>query len=410
MRTKNTHTTFFILFMYLFCFQTPLTNIWGIFRYWDEFFAVLCLCAFVIYSLKYLMPLKREVMILTLFLAVGFLGALINQYQDFLRAVLPDAFLCMKFWIVFYCGKYVVSILADESDAKYRIGKHACFMLFVLSTLSVLNYCTSIFPSSSFRFGIKALELFYNHPTNLVAILVYLLSIIVWTSDEIGHWRLYVILDLVMMALTCRSKAFVTICIVALLFYFIRIRNRRVTGRTLLLFVPLVVLIAWDQIQYYFVELSESSARLALLTTAVQIAKDYFPIGVGFAAFGSTYSAEFYSPIYALYGINNIYGLRISNTSFISDSFWPMILGQTGIIGLLCIIYVLFKMLKDIQKIRHYQNEYLAALLVFCYFLVSSTSEAAFVSPNTIPLAFILSILLYQEQSKLQEDDVYGYE
>ena len=102
-----------------------------------------------------------------------------------------------------------------------------------------------------------------------------------------------------------------------------------------------------DQIEYYFFsDIQSDSARYQLLITSILIARDSFPIGAGFGTFGSYMSAIHYSPVYRIYGISNVHGLIEGATYFTSDSFWPMILGETGIVGLVSIVIVIIRMIK----------------------------------------------------------------
>lgn len=59
---------------------------------------------------------------------------------------------------------------------------------------------------------------------------------------------------------------------------------------------------------------------------------DYFPFGCGLGSFGTFASAEYYSPIYEMYGLNHIWGLSKNMPIFICDAFYPE-LAQFGIIG-----------------------------------------------------------------------------
>jgi len=78
----------------------------------------------------------------------------------------------------------------------------------------------------------------------------------------------------------------------------------------------------------------QSTARVALYTTSVAIARDHFPLGVGPGRYGSGVSRDPYSPVYAQYGLDQIDGLSPDDSAFVSDTFWPRVLGETGVIGL----------------------------------------------------------------------------
>ncbi|MBA2372804.1 MAG: hypothetical protein H0V74_01190 [Chloroflexi bacterium] len=77
-----------------------------------------------------------------------------------------------------------------------------------------------------------------------------------------------------------------------------------------------------------------SPARVALYTGSFRIARDHFPLGAGVGRYGSHMSRIEYSPIYHEYGLDRIRGLRERNPRYITDTFWPMILGEFGVGGL----------------------------------------------------------------------------
>lgn len=166
-----------------------------------------------------------------------------------------------------------------------------------------------------------------------------------------------------------------------LICYFTFYRKKKITIKTLLLFVPLVVTLAWNQIYYYFFSsIQGDSARYQLLINSFKVIKDHFPIGSGFGTYASYYSGKYYSPIYSSYGLTGIYGLTRDNTSFISDSFWPMVFAQTGLIGTIAFGCALLRLFKQIQKIRITSMAfYASAISVLSYLLIASTAESAFV-------------------------------
>jgi hypothetical protein len=76
-------------------------------------------------------------------------------------------------------------------------------------------------------------------------------------------------------------------------------------------------------------------ARIALYVASLEIARDHFPLGAGMGRYGSWMSRVEYSPLYAEYGLNRIPGLRADNSQYATDTFWPMVVGEFGIFGVL---------------------------------------------------------------------------
>lgn len=91
--------------------------------------------------------------------------------------------------------------------------------------------------------------------------------------------------------------------------------------------------IADEQIGRYTSEKPEPRQRLQ--TASIEIARDNFPLGVGFGQFGSAPSIEqgSYSPVYGEYGLASRYGFRPDDPRYALDTSWPGLLGEVGVLG-----------------------------------------------------------------------------
>lgn len=146
-----------------------------------------------------------------------------------------------------------------------------------------------------------------------------------------------------------------------------------ITG--VLSFSFLVYLVAGDiiytlvvvTVKEYFSESSLYHARNILALGSVKISMDYFPLGVGFGRYGSWMSWVYYSPIYFKYGLSTIWGLSPSHPNFIADTFWPMVLGETGIIGFISYLLFFVFLIKKLWKGFSIVNN-----IVFKAFVLSS--------------------------------------
>jgi hypothetical protein len=136
-------------------------------------------------------------------------------------------------------------------------------------------------------------------------------------------------------------------------------------------------------------------ARIALYNTSVLIARDRFPFGVGLGRYGSGTSRDPYSPVYHEYGLDKIDGLSPQHSAFISDTFWPRILGETGVIGLAALL--VFTVVLTIQVWRAALTRHtdmliraflLGTWMVFVQSLVETLASSMFDSPPRIYLLF----------------------
>ncbi len=138
----------------------------------------------------------------------------------------------------------------------------------------------------------------------------------------------------------------------------------------------------------------ELQPRVALYAASLAIARDMTPLGAGIGRFASHLSRETYSPIYAAYGLDRTFGLREANPRAVTDTFWPMILGETGAFGLLGA--VLFFAGLGVRLWRAAGRDAtpavraitLAALLVFIEALVRSLISQALIAPPITYLVF----------------------
>ncbi|WP_177214463.1 hypothetical protein [Succinivibrio dextrinosolvens] len=127
-----------------------------------------------------------------------------------------------------------------------------------------------------------------------------------------------------------------------------------------------------------------------MYSTALDIAKSFFPFGSGCGSFGSSISGEYYSFIYYLYGINE----KIPQDSYetLSDSQLPYYLGQFGMFGVclyLLVIILFFKYSKSIFLYSY--NKYKSVYLMFAYIAIASLVESILTneSGSTIALSLI---------------------
>jgi len=134
-----------------------------------------------------------------------------------------------------------------------------------------------------------------------------------------------------------------------------------------------------------------SHPRVALYVGSLAIARDFFPFGAGLGRFGSYMSEAHYSPLYDRYGLDAVFGLGPEYPVAISDTFWPMALGELGLLGLVglatflgILLINLWQSASDLAPLR-LRAFALGALFVFVEGLVGSLTAATYVAP---PIAY----------------------
>lgn len=397
---EKVHDGKYLLFVgvfYLLLFQSPLTNFFSGFGYSDELIA-LAAVPFSMFKLKkneFRIKKRKDGLLIELivFSTVGILGNLKYNYQPMASVALTDLFLCLKFWLAIYTGKALFTTM-DLKKNSHGIFFHVKVMICLFCLLTLVDNVAHIFPAN-IRYGIRSTHLYYDSPTAFVAACAFLFAVLTIIKPYVDKTQKWFVLLVVLMCSSLRSKAFAAVFAFCTIYYFVFIRKKKITLRTLIIFALVILFMVRGQIEYYFFsDIKADSARYQLLVTALLIAKDSFPLGTGFGTFGSYMSAIHYSPVYRLYGISTVHGLIEGATYFTSDSFWPIILGETGVMGLVSIVIVLGNMLKRLQKIKKINLAlYASGLVCMSYMLIISMAESAFVNPIAIPLAIVLGMI-----------------
>lgn len=163
--------------------------------------------------------------------------------------------------------------------------------------------------------------------------------------------------------------------------------------------IVIILLAVWTKFNSYFIEGidSEDMARPILYNTSVVIAQDYFPLGSGFGSFAVDASKVWYSPIYDKYGISNVWGLSRDYDEFVADTFFPVIVGQFGVVGI--ILFFLFWRFIVVKLNHHFTSlsvkyEYNIALIIVVLILIESVAGPMFVTTYAITPIMLLAVII----------------
>ena len=115
-------------------------------------------------------------------------------------------------------------------------------------------YLYSISPNipANIRYGFRSTHLFYNNPTSFVAACAFLIAILMAIKPYVRKFQKWIAILLILMCSSLRSKAFAAVFVFCIIYYFVFIREKKITLKTFLIFVPVIVFMVGDQIEYYF--------------------------------------------------------------------------------------------------------------------------------------------------------------
>jgi len=154
-------------------------------------------------------------------------------------------------------------------------------------------------------------------------------------------------------------------------------------------------------------ETENTQARVALYETSVLVGRDSFPLGSGLGRYGSWLSREHYSPLYHDYHLDDVRGLRPAQPAVgerrakvaapsATDTFWPAILGEMGVIGLIAYLGFMATLgwmlwfevrREDGLALRTFR---LAAGMVFAQAILESAASSMFYSPPRVYLVYLV--------------------
>lgn len=112
-------------------------------------------------------------------------------------------------------------------------------------------------------------------------------------------------------------------------------------------------IVVQDTVSNYLDPLSrDRTARAALTAGGVTLAVQDFPLGAGFGTYGGYVSQRNYSPLYDQLGLSTVYGLAPESPYYLQDTYWPHLLGETGVIGAVAMICFLAASWRRLRQIR----------------------------------------------------------
>lgn len=398
--TKKISTIVWTILLTIFILHNVLENAVHAFRVFDEIIALLSLPLAVYDYLKNKRAMgvkvtktkKAELILLAAFLLCGLTGNVIYKFQP-TWVVAFSAVLAAKFFMILLSAGYIQKFLQVNLEEQGLVVCGVSISWFLYFVISLL--LPDIFPAlAAWDICAKSSLLF--------ALLIFCEHRKVWL------YRVCLILMLAMLLLSGKEKAYGAILVFGLFYYLIVHRKIQTKVRYILYMAIPIVILAWDKIYYYYVEGNGRYAKSIMTSTSLQIAKDYFPIGTGFGTFGSNYAKEVYSPVYHLYGIASNGQLGVESKQYLTDLFWPILFGETGVLGTIIYCGLIILLFVQIQRVFFYnKKKYLLLIFMYVFMLMTTFTEAGFMQPMVMVFAFIMGMVLQEYEEKRKQKMKY---
>lgn len=364
----------------LLLLQDVLSKFVSIFNYFDEFVAVVSFFVICKKSHK-----KRNILNLFLIFLIFSIGIISNVESNLINKIFPilvDAFTLFKGFLIFLAFYDYIKDDENYKNANIFIIKFLKVFLILGGICLILNYLSIVDMTGKFRYGLKEFRFIYLNPGSFG---YYIMATIPFFEKNIKNKK-YIYLALLLIASTLKGPQLIFV----IFYIYFNVLNKSKTLKKISLgILPLVLILIFNisnyQIKNYL--LNKSSARYLLTEKAITTANTYFPIGSGFATYGSEMSRNYYSPLYYRYNFNRVYGLGAVHSLYINDNYWQMILGQFGYLGLILNIILVFSVFKEILNDNHNNIHYDWIKSMLICFLVGSIGSAYLTS-----CAFVLNM------------------
>lgn len=260
----------------------------------------------------------------------------------------------------------------------------------------------------SYRLGIPSLTGIFDHPVGLGSTMGLAFLAILSYRRVVERSLVSLVLLIATAAvgiLTFRRKSVASVLIVAV---GTRLALPGLKAKSILLLslvIPIALIAAWEPLtqvvtstyEEYFTNI-DSTARTTMTIDSVTLAAAAFPLGVGLGRFGSAVAASNYSPLYDELGYTRVYGMGPGERGgFLTDTFWPSVLAESGFLGLLFylagLIMLVYPAWQLMRRSPHPHVQWIGTVVVawMGQMLIESIAAPVFTGPPMFGPVFALA-------------------
>ena len=339
-KTLIYYSLFFVLLIAPF-----ITSYISAFSFVDELITIIGIgVLFNNYYFKKYISGRKVLFFLIVMVLIGILSSIVYRISPSVDVTLYDLVLFVKPFVLFLMFYTISTEIKKEIlsglNIFAKIGFLYTFVYFVLHTLFGFFFMSDVFPILGNMAQVSWLR-------------VVCLNIIVATNEKKVIKRYIVLFYISLFVHGIGGFASALFASLTLYLYLYREnKERKLHIWQIVLLVCMALIFAYGDLQEYI--LDGNAPRALLLQYGFVTANRYFPLGSGFASYGSEMAKRYYSKLYYEYGFDKIWSMSPENNlsgsevGTLNDCYLGMIVGQYGWIGLCCyvgIIYSIYKML-----------------------------------------------------------------
>lgn len=317
--------------------------------YFDEGLALVCMFYVVILLLRRKLDSSDQISVILLITvtAIGLISNLVSGLAYSWFSVFIDLISETKFlWTIFAFKYYITSdVYADMSTTLRSFAKWFCYLA---GFFGIVSQFVNLGMTENARYGIKSYNFIFPMSFQFLAVALVAIAVLSYSKEKYNNRLPYAAVCIGLILATKSSPLLFSVMFIFLLVYFKK-RNKLKT-RTIVFMVIIVLLLGTFQIQTYL--MNENAPRYLFFYYGGKTANTYFPLGSGFATFGSDQASRNYARLYYQYGFHHLFGMNPQDGSFLSDTFWPMAIGQFGWIGSFLYILIYIRIFLSFKRLN----------------------------------------------------------
>lgn len=368
--------------------------------YFDEILTIVAICYVILIGLRHRLSKwdLGTIGLLLLVIVIGVVSNLTSGLNMSKVSVFIDIIAETKLIWVFFAVKYYIGENSKRDFVRLvtPFAKLFCLIAFICG---VITQFYDIGMSGDTRYGITAFRFIFPMSFQFLAVGIVMFCVLT-TNTKVKNVKLYYITGCISLILATKSSPLLfAVMFIILLIYFKK--NEILKTRTIIFLALLVVVLGAYQIHTYL--LNEDAPRYLFFYYGGVTANNYFPLGSGFATFGSDQAARMYSPLYFEYGFNNMFGMTVENSSFLSDTFWAMAIGQFGWIGFVLYVSVFVRIFLSFKgQIQLNVEQKAFVYSTYIQYMVHAVGSAI-LSSSAGMIGFIALGVIIEPEQRLEE-------
>lgn len=358
--------------------------------YFDEFLS-LGAVAYLLYLAVSDELSRYDSVSLFILVLVAFLGLCSNVTSGISRSISSvaiDLIAETKILWVYFAAKYYFRGKTALSFSNMLVPASKIYIV-IGFICSLISQFVNIGMTESERYGLQGFSFIFPFSFQFLAVSLLAISVLV-TSEAKSRQRYYLLASISLMLATKSSPLLFGLMFLVLLFYFYRYERLNIFVIAFLFFG--IIAVGSYQIQTYLMNVN--APRYLFFLHGAELASQHFPFGTGFATFGSDQAARSYSPLYFQFGFSRLFGLNPEDGSFLSDTFWPMAVGQFGWIGFALFVGLFVRIFLSFKNNRGVQAESKAFLYSALLAYIIHAVGSAILSSSAGMIGFVAMALV----------------